>query len=204
LRRPRPRPQAPRDASPTPRDLRPPSLHSLVASPQLLVSTRLHSKCPFASESSRCGTVNLCREDGHFEHFVYTPRRKRACTGTSSASQVHAISDRQRSEARGVVERYWTGSHTERYSLLTENYRERLERLDIRDAETYANQVQHPERVWKKRTYQRINVTFQKGRLVAQVAVLAQWEQEGYQGVMTYIFDLVREGDAWKIDFIMH
>lgn len=123
---------------------------------------------------------------------------------TSSASQVHAISDRQRSEARGVVERYWTGSHTERYSLLTENYRERLERLDIRDAEMYANQVQHPERVWKKRTYQRINVTFQKGRLVAQVAVLAQWEQEGYEGVITYIFDLVQEGNAWKIDFIMH
>ena len=30
-----------------------------------------------------------------------------------------------------------------------------------------------------------------------------EWKQEGYAGVMTFIFELVKEKDAWKIDYVM-
>src|SRR6266851_4645297 len=67
LRRPGPRSQSPLDASFAPR--------------HVLMSTRLHSKCPSWCQSFWLAPRNSDLRYGHFELFVYTPTRKRACTG---------------------------------------------------------------------------------------------------------------------------
>jgi hypothetical protein len=55
--------------------------------------------------------------------------------------------------------------------------------------------------VWGKRTYQGTKVI---GPGAARISLLIEWEQEGYQGVMTFVFDLVLEKDHWKIENIVH
>jgi len=55
--------------------------------------------------------------------------------------------------------------------------------------------------VWGKRTYQSTKVA---GPGATGIALLIEWEQEGYQGVMTFIFDLVLEKDRWRIENIVH
>src|SRR5712691_3771831 len=71
LRCPRPRPQPPLDSS--------------FAPCHILMSTGLHSKCPPISELVVCRPINSAMGYGHFEHFAYTPSRKRACTGSRTA-----------------------------------------------------------------------------------------------------------------------
>ena len=55
--------------------------------------------------------------------------------------------------------------------------------------------------MWGKRTYQSVK---EVGPGVARITLLVEWEQEGYQGVMTFIFDLIMETASWKIENIMH
>lgn len=123
-----------------------------------------------------------------------------------SPSQVKADADAKQREAKETVERYWSSAPRDRYGLLAETYKRNLSRIGIADAAAYAKETQNPERVWGVRTYQKIDVSrdARQNREVAQVVVLVAWEQEGYQGVMTYIFDLVAEDTRWKISFIMH
>jgi hypothetical protein len=59
-----------------------PSGNPSFAPRQLLVSTRLHSKCPPRVRADWSPTATLLRGYGHFEHFAYSLSRKRACTGT--------------------------------------------------------------------------------------------------------------------------
>src|SRR3990172_9419398 len=68
-----------------------PLLDPLFATRQFLMSTCAHSKCPPVAERSGLGTVKLCYEVRHFELFVYTPSRKRACTGARNASLFSAF-----------------------------------------------------------------------------------------------------------------
>lgn len=133
-----------------------------------------------------------------------------ACDSSShaqSAADKLAKSQRgltsQNAEVTAVVDRYWSASEGVRYGLLSESYKTRLRNLGITNGMEYDKATFAPERVWGRRTVQQTEIREDRTGQ-AQVVVLVEWEQEGYQGVMTFIFDFVREGGMWKIDFIMH
>jgi hypothetical protein len=85
---------------------------------------------------------------------------------------------------------------------LSATYRQNLRRaLGITNAAQYDKVVDVPERLWGKRTTQGIK---RMGGDSLQISLLVEWRQEGYQGVMTFIFDMVKEGGTWKIENIMH
>ena len=119
--------------------------------------------------------------------------------------QVGNSPEGSQAEAKALVEKYWSGEPAARYALLTKGYRLGLRRLGITNAANYGVATQPPERIWGKRTYQKVDVTRDRqGRHLAQVVLLIDWEQEGYRGVMTYIFDLILESGDWKISNIVH
>jgi hypothetical protein len=107
--------------------------------------------------------------------------------------------------ARAVVEAYWSSSASsfeDAYQLLSDRYRQRLRDVfGIRDAKGFARASGAPERIWRGQKYERA-VVVRPG--TAQVIVIAQWEQEGYEGITTFIFDLVQEKGAWRIENIVH
>jgi len=103
--------------------------------------------------------------------------------------------------AAAIVEEYWTSEPKSRYSLLSQTYKQRLRRLGVRTASQYERATRELERVWGKRTYQSTKVV---GPGAARISLLIEWEQEGYQGVMTFVFDLVLEKDRWRIENIVH
>ena len=145
-------------------------------------------------------TATACSADGS--------SRSQAIAGTqsSSAPQIKITADAKHRAARDTVEKYWSSAAPDRYALFTGDYKRDLSRIGIADATEYAKKTQDHERVWGARTYQKIDVSrdVRQKRDMAQVVVLVEWEQEGYKGVMTYIFDLVAEDSGWKISFIMH
>jgi hypothetical protein len=119
--------------------------------------------------------------------------------------QVGNSPDRSQAAAKTIVEKYWSGEPGARYALLTQGYRLGLRRLGITNAANFGAATQPPERIWGTRTYQKVDVTRDRqGRHLAQVVLLIDWEQEGYRGVMTYIFDLILETGDWKITNIVH
>jgi hypothetical protein len=132
--------------------------------------------------------------------------QSRSASPGGTAPQVDVGSADREASVKSTVEKYWSVDASERYLLLTANYKSSLRRLGISDAEQYGRATQAPERIWGARTYQAI--TFDRnapGNIDgAQVTLLIEWEQEGYQGVMTYIFDLVMESEEWRISNIMH
>ncbi len=97
--------------------------------------------------------------------------------------------------AKAVVKAYWQSPYEKRYELFSRRYREILKRLGAANAQEYAK-AQDPERVWRQQIYEK---AVMRSGDSAQVTVLASWEHVGYQGVMTFIFDLVREDGTWKI-----
>ena len=121
--------------------------------------------------------------------IVHGPRRAFAGAAPSLAT------------ATAVVEDYWTSEPEAKYALLSENYKKDLRRLGISTASQYEAAIRESERTWGKRTYQS---TKRFGASAAQVTLLLAWEQEGYRGVMTYIFDLVLENGRWRIEHIAH
>jgi len=125
----------------------------------------------------------------------WPPPHSRLAQGPGATSQANVDA------ARAVVEEYWASEPRLRYSLLSRTYKERLRRLRIADASEYARAEREPERVWGKRTYQSVK---EVGPGAARITLLVEWEQEGYQGVMTFIFDLIMETASWKIENIMH
>ena len=112
-----------------------------------------------------------------------------------------AAEDVSQAAAAAIVEEYWTSEPKSRYALLSQTYKQRLRRLGVGSASQYERAIREPERVWGKRTYQSTKVV---GPGAARIALLIEWEQEGYQGVMTFIFDLVLEKDRWRIENIVH
>ena len=126
--------------------------------------------------------------------------------GGSSISQVDATAEERRAAAKAIVEKYWSGDPRDRYLLLAESYKSNLRHLGITNAAKYASDTQPPERVWGTRTYQRVDLSrdSRHGRDLAQIALLINWEQEGYRGTTTYIFDLILEAGRWRITNIVH
>jgi hypothetical protein len=99
--------------------------------------------------------------------------------------------------AKDVVDDYWSADPQHRYDLLSRNYRQQLQRSRrITSAQQYARATAEPGRIWRERIYQEFN---RSGSDFVRIKVLVGWEQEGYEGVMTFIFELVREQGMWKI-----
>ena len=107
---------------------------------------------------------------------------------------------------KAVVEAYWSGTPARRWSLLSSSYKADLGRLGITNATQYAKETEPGERVWGRRTYQSVDISRGTRDLtpVAQAILLVGWEEEGYKGVMTFIFDLVSEAGQWRIAYVMH
>ena len=103
--------------------------------------------------------------------------------------------------ATAVVEEYWTSEPKSRYALLSRAYKQRLQQLGVSTAGQYELAIHGPERVWGKRSYRSKQIVA-SGK--ARVDVLVEWEQEGYTGVMSFVFDVVRDGDRWRIANIVH
>ena len=108
-------------------------------------------------------------------------------------------------DARAAVEAYWSSSASsfeDAYQLLSEAYKHRLkDSMGIQGAREFAKATSMAGRMWRGQKYQRAAVV-RPG--AAQVVVVAQWEQEGYEGMTTFIFDLVQEKDVWRIENIVH
>ncbi|MGI0064224.1 MAG: hypothetical protein ACREAL_05070 [Nitrosopumilaceae archaeon] len=125
---------------------------------------------------------------------VTVEAQPRGASPTSDSADLRA--------ARAVVERYWSLSPEAAYELLSTDYKDRLRKgRGITTAKGYGVAMSDPERVWRKQTYQRETMV-RSGAI--RITVLADWEQEGYEGVMTFIFDLVKSSESWKIANIMH
>ena len=103
--------------------------------------------------------------------------------------------------AKETVKKYWLLPANRKYELLSRVYKEVLkDTYNILNADEYQKFSVIIHRVWRKQTYQHGSV---KGRYV-QISVLSEWSQEGYEGVMTFVFDLVNEDDTWKIANIVY
>ena len=98
--------------------------------------------------------------------------------------------------AKEVVKIYWKISNKERYHYFSESYRTMLKRIyKIESAEDYSEHFPTNERTWQKQIYQKCLM----GANFIQIIVLSAWFDEGYDGVMTFIFDMVKENNSWKI-----
>lgn len=96
---------------------------------------------------------------------------------------------------KAVVKAYWAASSARQYEMFSSGYQDMLRKVhDVPGPEDYAKRID-PERIYVRQDYQQVEL----GGGNARVTVLATWTQEGYEGLQTFIFELVREGDAWKI-----
>jgi hypothetical protein len=123
-------------------------------------------------------------------------------------TQSHTESENLEIEAaKNTVKRYWisaNSSYEDMYELFSSSYKEILSQFDgIINAEDFRESIPATERIWSKQTYQSATLDVSSDPPQMQIVVLADWEEEGYAGVMTYIFELIKEGDDWKIANIM-
>lgn len=104
--------------------------------------------------------------------------------------------------AHSTIDEWWGSRSERRYKLLSRTYKQSLRQaLAISNAREYDKAVDVPERVWGKRITQEVK---QMGLDAVQISLLVEWRQEGYQGVMTFVFDMIKEDGAWRIENIMH
>jgi hypothetical protein len=128
------------------------------------------------------------------------------CTDTKDVTSTPRYSSEQIKEllsAKEVVKKYWKSSYEEIYLLLSEEQKGILERdSGIRNGREYAKSFDASERVWFCQTYKKLVISNDSNTI--EIEVLAQWEEEGYRGISTYIFTLVREKKLWVIDNILY
>jgi hypothetical protein len=139
---------------------------------------------------------NICvYDDGEtiiLRETVNTLKSERSCNATEKLSI---------EKAKNVVKKYWVSSHEVIFGLLSKQYKQTLrEQFSVANAADYSKQMGVTERVWIKQTYERSII---KSESMIQVIVLSSWTEEGYDGVATYIFDMVREDGQWKIAHVM-
>lgn len=108
--------------------------------------------------------------------------------------------------AKDIVKEYWTSSNEDKYELFSSNYKALLRRIDgVDNRKDFKNCLSMSERVWRKQSYQRTDIGITRhGKQYAQIVVLTEWSEEGYWGVMTVIFNMLKEDGEWKINNIMH
>jgi hypothetical protein len=137
-------------------------------------------------------TVDVIREVVN-QHQVMTPPSKKKQFTQQEIKEIKA--------AKEVVKKYWISSYKDVYGLLSNDYKEGLKKAQqINNAEEYVKAFSPSERVWLRQTYEKVNI---QNNNFMQIIVTADWEEEGYEGVMTYIFDMAKEDGNWKIYHIM-
>ncbi len=98
-----------------------------------------------------------------------------------------------------VVDTYWAHGTTnqERYALLSKQYKDTLGRIyNIKKPEQYDIPLSEEERGWRGYKVNQVDITAADSM---EISLQVRWEQEGYQGTMTYIMVLVLEGGRWSI-----
>ncbi|MFZ1946579.1 MAG: hypothetical protein WAW06_03455 [bacterium] len=127
------------------------------------------------------------------------------CRSGEGGQAARECTDQEAAElgaALGVVRDYWSLAYDREYSLFSAALRQTLkEVLDVSDAAGYAEAMTGNQRMWLKQAYKQAELL---DPTHARVTVLADWQQQGYSGVQTVIFDLEREGGAWKISVIFY
>ncbi len=112
----------------------------------------------------------------------------------------HASQSDDLCAALTVVKEYWKKSYKDRYVLFSSGEKKTLKRAyKIEDANDYAKQFD-PERGYYQQVYERV----EHGGKWVTVTVLAFWTQDGYTGVESFFFHLLREDGVWKIGSIMN
>ena len=109
--------------------------------------------------------------------------------------------------AKDTVKRYWISidsSYEDMYELFSSSYKEILSQFDgIKNATEFKESIPPTERIWPKQTYRSAKFNVNHDEQQIKIIVLSDWEEKEYAGVMTFIFELVKEGGEWKITNIM-
>ena len=137
-------------------------------------------------------------ENGSLKEFLDNPKIQvqSACPNLSKNTDILG--------AIALIDRYWekSTSNSDRYSMLTERNKEIHKRVfGISQPEKYRIPGTDYERILGDYNYIYIRID---GPNFIQISIQIEWEQEGYQGNMTYIFDLLKENSKWYITHIMH
>ncbi len=110
-------------------------------------------------------------------------------------------------DAKEVVKKYWIApSYEAEYNLYSESYKNMLRRTrQIDNAIDYKNSKQPDEFYWIKQIYIKSWIKDKEKNgfyKLVKIAVLAEWEEEGYEGIYFITFDMVKEENNLKIDDI--
>ncbi len=101
--------------------------------------------------------------------------------------------------AKQVVQQYWNMPYSGRYPLFSAHYKGLLKSVyKINNKAEYSRNID-PERSFDKQVYERIEVAGDR----VNITVLTSWFQEGYMGVKSVFFHLIKEGGVWKINEVM-
>ena len=104
--------------------------------------------------------------------------------------------------AKEVVKKYWVSGFKNQYELFSSDYKKILKSIyKINNAREYEQGNTPTERVWLSQKYQKVELN-KKG--IITIVVLSHWDDEGYEGDMTYIFILAKEKGGWRIANIVN
>lgn len=99
--------------------------------------------------------------------------------------------------AKAIVKKYFILSNKEIYNLFSKAHKKILLEINkVSNAEQYSKARGSSERVFIKEVYGKAEVYDEEH---IQIEVLSHWSEEGYQGIMTYIFTMKFEDGEWKI-----
>ncbi len=149
----------------------------------------------FFAQSSECS--ELCRFDDGELVISYKAAPLNASLEQCDDGDLSGVN-----EAKNVVKKFWARSVPERYGLFAVSYLDMLKRVyGITDEKSYAEKIGVSERTWQSQVYEKVYWGVGNS---AHFVVLAKWHEEGYEGVMTFNFELFLESGAWKIGNIVY
>lgn len=148
--------------------------------------------------STSIASAKLCLvEDEALEKLLSNPNKsfQVVCPDQPKQTDIHG--------AISLIEKYWNRTTTNviSYSLLSEKYkRDLVEFNGITTPDKYRIPGFYIERHVRDHWYNYIRIG---GPNFVQISLQVSWTEEGYEGDMTYIFDLTRENSEWRIANIM-
>ena len=98
-----------------------------------------------------------------------------------------------------VVDYYWNGktSNKQRYALLGQNYKDQLSQIySIKKGDDYRIPGSEWERTWTGYFIEKVEIYSSD---LIQVETILRWQQEGNEGVQSYLFGLKKEHEEWEI-----
>ncbi len=99
-------------------------------------------------------------------------------------------------KAKSVLKNFWVFSRKKEYELFSESFNKRLKIFHhIKNSDEYIKKIPITELHWTKQIYQRYYMEKDK----IEVVILANWFEEGNEGVMSFTFTLIKEKGDWKI-----